>query len=159
MLATTKMADNFYVKSDGNFNNSNMIPDYIRVKQNILDLWFKIQKEYQMFVSKRSFNLAFGSTKIFSLIKVLYFGNLQTLFKKSIEKESKKKEKGVPYNDKYEKFAKFMEDSRDKVLPFSESHLAYMIGFLSDYLYDIGLTKVDFEVRDWQDTFSESYGD
>lgn len=159
MLATTKMADNFYVKSDGNFNNTNIIPDYIRVKQNILDLWFKIQREYQMFVSKRNFNLAFGSTKIFSLIKVLYFGNLSTLFRKSIQRELKRKEKNLSYNDKYEKFARFMDSSKDKVFVLNETHLAYIMAFLSDYLYDIGLTKVDFDLKPYDESFSDSYGD
>jgi len=150
---------NSYVKSDGNLNNNNIIPDWVRVKQNILDLWFNIQKEYRMFIHRRSFNLAYDSTRIFSLVKVLYFSNLYPLFKKSIEKHKKFKEKGMTYNPKYESFAIFMEKSKDRVFKFNEGDLSYIMSFISEYLYDIGLTKVDFDVKPYDEAFSDSYGD
>lgn len=148
----------YYVKPDGNFN-SNIIPDYIRVKQNILDLWFKIQREYQNYVDKRYYNVEYDSNKIFTLIKSLYFTNLYPLIKRNVAKENGKKEKGQEYDHDYGNFVDLMEESKGKTFILTETQLSDVIEFLSDYLYEIGLTKIDIESKAFDEQFSNSYGD
>lgn len=140
---------NFYVKKDGDAD-SNIIPDYIRIKQNILDLWFTIQKEYQKYIQKRGFNLEYGTGQIFSLIKVLHFTNLRPYMEKSSHRKDA--------SPKYKEFMEFMNNTKDKNINLNETDLTKVIGFLTDYLYELGLTRVDFDTKPFDQTFEDSYG-
>lgn len=141
------------------YNNANVIPDYIRVKQNILDLWFKIQKEYHDYIQKRSYNLEFSAVRLFSLIKTLHYLNLYPYIQKSVQKEKMRKEKTGEYNQIYNDFCSMMEESKKSSFAFDESQITKILEFLSDYLYELGITKVDFDLKSYDEQFSESYGD
>lgn len=139
----------FYAKKEGE-GDSSIIPDYVRIKQNILDIWFKIQHEYQNYIQKRSFNLEYGTGQIFSLIKVLYFTNLQPYIKKSSYSKTAHK--------RYKEFMDFMEITKDKDINLNEKDLTKVIGFLTEYLYELGLTRVDFDTKPFDEAFEDSYG-
>ncbi len=144
------MAGKYFVKSDpNNIQNSNIIPDYIRVKQNILDMWFTIQREYHSYLDRRSNNLDYGSGRIFSLIRSLYFTNLYPLMIKTVKKQTE--------DSTHKRFVKLMEDSKSKMIQLDEEQISAVIQFLSAYLYEIGLTKVDLDVKPFDQTFEETY--
>lgn len=129
------------VPSADNEKKLGIVPAYEIVKREILFNWFRIQSEYRQYIR------VVLSGKIARIDDVAC--NILSLYRCDLRPKLAKVKKWEEFIVEMDKYFKENQIPPDK--------LNHVVDQFASFLEEIGLTNINFEMREWEDDFARSY--
>jgi len=126
-----------------------VLPAFEYIKKNILYSWFRIEDEYRKYVFLSSLGKKYRIEQLTSKIITLYSSILRPMMKDIAEKRK---------DENLKNLVQEMDSYIKNNFEISEDKINHIIEEFSNFLHDIKLTDISFEVKPWEERFRESYG-